>query len=315
MLDIYRYYSILLASGIVLETAASPKPGNVHRYRDYHDLMFEDFLLTGLVASHILYKGVLRGRRIHREYKVVYGDLIHDLVSYSMKLTGGSNTCLGTSLLIIPLAIATGYLLNNKEYIDPEKVARTSTFLLKNYSTVYDSIWFYRAVRKASPSYIRSSDKTEGYPNVYSKKYIRELISGNYSLWDIVEHSSKIDIVCKELVEGYPRSLYATKYLWSRLRKHGVWNKAVVETYLKLLSMYIDTTILRKHGIDVAGYVKKKALEIATYYGEQKVWDMIESFDKELHSRGINPGSIADIIAVAISLHAIHRRNNIIRYS
>ena len=35
----------------VLEVSGYPKPGNVHRTRDYDDMVFEDFLISGIVIG------------------------------------------------------------------------------------------------------------------------------------------------------------------------------------------------------------------------------------------------------------------------
>ena len=32
-----------------LEVSGYPKPGNVHRTRDYDDMVFEDFVISGIV--------------------------------------------------------------------------------------------------------------------------------------------------------------------------------------------------------------------------------------------------------------------------
>ena len=34
-----------------LEVSGYPKPGNVHRTRDYDDMVFEDFIISGIVIG------------------------------------------------------------------------------------------------------------------------------------------------------------------------------------------------------------------------------------------------------------------------
>ena len=35
-----------------LEVSGYPKPGNVHRTRDYDDMVFEDFVISGIVIGN-----------------------------------------------------------------------------------------------------------------------------------------------------------------------------------------------------------------------------------------------------------------------
>ena len=41
----------------VLEVSGHPKPGNVHRTQDFDDMVFEDFLISGVVYWEFNEKG------------------------------------------------------------------------------------------------------------------------------------------------------------------------------------------------------------------------------------------------------------------
>ncbi|MEM2221343.1 MAG: triphosphoribosyl-dephospho-CoA synthase [Ignisphaera sp.] len=313
-------YAVLLSLGFVLEVSAYPKPGNIHRLRDFSDTRFEDFLIAGVFAVHHLYRGIRRGLRLSKGslLKNTVGDVIYGIVKNSMYLSGGGNTSLGTALLISPLSLSVGFLKERYRAIelDARLVAEVAKDLIESYSTVYDSIMMYRAVRCASPSYIKRHKPTDTiYPDVWSPSYRREIIEGNYRLWDILAYSSRYDMVAREIVEGYSRALELMKHISDRIAVHGDWNRAIVETYLYLLSKEMDTLIVRKNGVEIAKYVMSSAKDLYKLCKED--WnlciDSLKSFDDELHRENINPGSTADIVASAISLYALSRGRKIIR--
>ena len=45
----------------VLEVSGHPKPGNVHRTRNFPDMVFEDFLISGVVIGDTMEKGRTKG--------------------------------------------------------------------------------------------------------------------------------------------------------------------------------------------------------------------------------------------------------------
>ncbi|MCS7127682.1 MAG: triphosphoribosyl-dephospho-CoA synthase [Sulfolobales archaeon] len=306
-------FTALISSSISLEVSAYPKPGNVHRLSDHVDKFFEDFVVASHVAHGWIRRGVLRGYRDSYS-KYLVGDIIYGMVKESMEVTGSSNTILGIAILLSPLSIALGKCLK-EGVVRASRITSVARDVLEKNSTTLDSIALYRAIRHASPSYIRRSDKTSGPPNVWSKDYRRKILEGNYRLWEVLVASSSVDVVSKEVVEGYPRSLKAASYLNDRLNTHGNWNRAVVEAYLFILSKDIDTLVFRKHGARVAEEVGERAGEIlyeVEKAGEEWFKQVIE-LDKDLRAKGINPGSAADITAATIALHNIDCRRRILR--
>ncbi len=313
-------YATLLSLGLVLEVSAYPKPGNVHRLRDFSDIRFEDFLIAGIQAVHYLHKCSIRGFKLSRslQLKNTIGDIIYGIVNDSMDLSGGGNTSLGTALLISPLSLSIGFLKGVYKSVEPnvKTVVETARNLIEKYSTVYDSIMMYKAVRRASPSYIRKYRPVDTvYPDVWSPSYRREIIEGGYRLWDILVYSSRYDVVAREVVEGYVRSIELVKHIGERIAVHNDWNRAIVETYLYLLSKEIDTLIVRRNGVEIASYVMDKAKKL--YRSCIEDWNScrndLKEFDDELHRGNVNPGSSADIVASAISLYAVAKGRRIIR--
>jgi triphosphoribosyl-dephospho-CoA synthase len=312
-------YAVLLSLGFVLEASAYPKPGNVHRLKDFIDTRFEDFLITGVSAVSHLYKGVVRGFRYFKRpmSRNTVGDIIYGIVKSSVDLSGGGNTSLGSALLIVPLSLSIGFLRGmGKLKPDIYLITNTAKSFIEKHSTVYDSIMLYKAIRYVSPSYIKKHRPVNTvYPDVWSPSYRKEIIEGGYRLWDILAYSSRYDMVAKEVVEGYIKSIELVNHLDNRLKNHRDWNRAIVETYLYLLSNELDTLIIRKCSVDIAKYVMEKAKELYRLCIEN--WDMcledLKTFDYELHKENINPGSTADIVASSISLYALYREKKIIR--
>ncbi|OYT40952.1 MAG: triphosphoribosyl-dephospho-CoA synthase [Desulfurococcales archaeon ex4484_58] len=301
-------YPVILASSLSLEASAYPKPGNVHRLSDLPDLRFEDFILTSSVASKWFTRGFRRGKRGWG--RVVFGDLIYWIIRDTYVLTGGKNPCLGSSLLLTPLSVSIGKCVREgREELECfiEKVNE-----VLEATTVYDTIYFYRAVRIVKPSYIRKTDFTSEYVNIWSRKYVKELLEKNHRLIDVLRFSSKKDIIADELINGYPRSRDAVGFLKKRLKKHNDWNRGIVETQIYLMSKYIDTLVARKHGVEKAEYVRKLGEEhimrIIEDQGGEYSW-LIEAhdLDKHLKKYRINPGSIADLVVTTIAFYLLEK--------
>ncbi len=293
----------LLSSALALEPSAYPKPGNVHRLADLAPrLYYEDFIVTCSIGSKWLVKAFKRGKRGWK--KIVFGDLIYGLVR-DIHLLLNTNTCLGSSLLLIPLAMGISRsIIHGKR--DLKDIIEETMFVVKN-TTVYDTIYFYKAVRLASPSYIKKTDNVGEYVNVWSKNYRKELLSKNHSLYQVLVYSSKIDIVSDELVNGYPRSLDAIQFLEGRLYRHKNWNRGVVETYIYLLCNNIDTMVMRTHGLEVAETISGYACKLLDKIDEDHLYDELLELDKMLRRKNINPGSVADIIVSTIALYLYKR--------
>ncbi len=296
-------YPYLIASAISLEVSVYPKPGNVHRLADLPNMKFEDFILS----SHIVVKWFLRGfkRGMRAKWgKTIFGDLIYYAIKDIIRYTG-VNTSLGSLTLLIPLTINTGYCIaNEKPLLD---CIVESSRVLKP-TTVYDSIYYYKAVRIARPSHLPRLSNNE-YVDVWARDYARQLRIRRHRLVDVFEYSRQVEIVHDELLSGYKRSLKALNVLEENLKRQNNWNKSVVATYIYLLSRENDTLIVRKHGVEPAEYVRRKAREIYENLinGNPEWFRQVYEFDQELRRKKINPGSLADIICSTIALYLIKK--------
>jgi len=319
--NLIELYSVLLSSGVVLEVATHPKPGNVHRFRDFPDTRFEDFLLTGLVFVGLIRRSILRGVRISKkgppQGKPVIGDLIYSAVAESKTIHGGGNTCLGTALLLMPLGLSLGYsiALHGGDDLDETRLLASVPHLIDRYSSVGDAVYFYRAVRAASPSYVRPSDDTGIYPNVWDPQFEQKLESLGARLADVLRHSARFDVVSREVVEGYKEAFIASRFLEERLETHGDWNRAVIEAFLLVLSRNTDTVIALKHGRSKALEASRRAAELLKEFlrDSPKAFERLSNLDEEWGKEGVNPGSSADITAAAVSLYALRKKRNLLK--
>lgn len=277
-----------LTLGALLEVTI-PKPGNVNRFRDFHDLTFYHFLFADVWIVDILYEAVKTGYLIKRgrlnlnEARI--GELIRRAVQNSRQVQN-HNPNFGIITLQVPLAIALGHSGDIKE-------AREVVKRLIDESTVNDTIGLYKAIRIVNPKGIPGGVKYD----VYKEKVFDELFRDRINLKRLAEISCKRELIFKEWLNGYELS-YKTFLRLLELTKEYPLEEATIWTFLELLSENMDTLIIRKAGEEEAKLVKEKAKEVLK--GKLK----LEEFDKFLREKGDlrNPGSLADIIAIALGL-------------
>lgn len=274
--------------GPLLEVAI-PKPGNVNRYRDFEDLTLYHFLFTNTSVIDVLFEATHRGELI-REGKLQpeeakLGELIKKAVENSKKAQN-SNPNFGIITLAIPLTMALGWA-NNIE------LAREKVKLLISASGPYDSIDFYKAIRIANPKGVKKGVKYDAYDD----SSFDELVRDNINLEKLAEISSGRELIFKEWLNGYKLS-YSTFHRLKELTSSLPLEQATLKMFLELLANHLDTLIIRKAGLEEAKLVKKKAKEVLTGKLDLKEFDKILREKKDLR----NPGSLADIMAVSLSL-------------
>ncbi len=294
----------ILSISMTLEPLAYPKPGNTHRYMDLPGLRLEHFIVASIIA-HKYYMMLYDRGRYGSRHHVVLGDAIYGIMREVHSATKGSNPCLGTATLLTPLALAGGRLESENKTPGAEMLASTASRTIME-TTVHDTIYYYMAIRIASPSYLKPSDDTGNYVNIWDPDYREKIIEKNQTLYRTLQYSSRIDIIADETINNYKRSLDARKYLEKRYIETSDWNRAVVETYLYLLSRNTDTVIALKHGLGKAHEASRRAAIILSDIIDKSEWLLcVEKLDKEFRKEKINPGSIADLVAAAIAFYLV----------
>lgn len=277
--------------GPLLE-AAVPKPGNVSRLRDFEDLGLYNFLSASVGVADVYYEAVKRGELLRkgtlRLSEAGIGELIRRAVENSKRVQD-ANPNFGVIALSVPLIMALSMSRNMLE-------AREKVGLLISESTVRDTMELYSAIRTANPKGIPSGVKYD----VYSDGSFRELFRDGINLWRMAEISCERELIFCEWVNKYELSYSTFGRLYELIRELPL-EEAIVRAFLELLAQNLDTLIVRKAGREEAELVRKKAK--AVLRGELDLGEF-ESFMEE---RGDlrNPGSLADIMAVSLSLLAL----------
>ena len=301
------------ALSLMLEVSSTPKAGNVDREHDHIDLKFQHFLVSAL-ASVRVFSDVERGGSI--------GEGIYRAVKRSVGLCG-RNVHFGAFLLLIPLVKAsvvesmesgcnddgsgistTAAASTASRAPDPEmelmkspnakreKVAGRALDILKK-TGVEDSVLVLRAFRE---SRARVADVSAGDLRGVDENWLRKR---GISLYRWMEMGRHENVIAEELVSGYRLSLEGADVMERELES-GNLNDAVVYTYHYLLSRCIDPLVKAKFGYEVAEEVREMAKEAVSSRD-------FDSLDRTLISRGINPGSVADLAASSIYLLTVDR--------
>lgn len=87
-----------------LEVSGYPKPGNVHRTRDFDDMVFEDFLISGVVIGDTIRKATSSVDANYPE-NAQMGKYILEAVKETDNWIA-NNTNLGIVMLLVPISCA-----------------------------------------------------------------------------------------------------------------------------------------------------------------------------------------------------------------
>lgn len=307
-----------------LEVSGWPKPGNVHRVRDYSDTRFEHFIAGSIALGSVIEEAALRGVAVARGRldisRIGVGRLIKKAVMDVISSHRGGNTHLGICLLFIPLSIASA-----KTYVEGDKfeeyALRRNIDSVMRSSTSIDAIRVYEAIVMANPPSRMGRVSCGRAPDLYDKYAKRKILGEGITLYDVMLESSSYDNIARELVTGMEISFeYGSKYLIETFQSTGDINTAVVHTFLRILSKFPDTFIARSVGLKFEGDIRR-AVEIGV---RETLWvsieagrildlgglttdegrDALSKFDDKLHSLGreYNPGTTADITASSLMI-------------
>lgn len=312
-------YHIMIASQLAcaLEVSAYPKPGNVHRLRDFEDTRYEHFLAGSIaLGPHIklsVSRGMKVGRKLLKYEDIELGRLIRQGIKTIHSWHKGGNTHLGIATLFIPLASAFGITYSKMRSLELEDIREEFDMIVRS-STVEDAIEYYRAIQIAKPGGLGEVKK---YPSIYDSDFERRLKRDGLTLYDLMKISSKWDMIAREFINRLELSIKIGYPTFIRLyNKYRDINIATVHIYLYLLSRYPDTFVARKSGrgygeepyvafkkglnkaLDISR-IAKNALEkggLTTETGR----NVIEKLDHELYIKKLNPGSTADLVATIL---------------
>jgi len=290
----------------LLEVSASPKPGNVHRFSDFADLHYEDFLASSVSLGFWLEQLALKGQLLSQDRLtwagLELGSTIRSAIEHSRLFHTRGNTNLGIILLFCPLAVAAGMSSNGRTFISLDRL-RSNVQTVMAHTTVQDAIHVSHGIALLSPGGL---GKVSRY-DVTGSSYQEELLTDNVSLLQLMQQCAERDTICFELSRGYPIT-FETGFpaLRFALESSQDINVATLNAYLTILSKFPDSLIKRKFGTSQAEAISHRAAEILKMGGATTLEGRreLEAFDIELREEEqLNPGTTADLIAATLFLH------------
>ena len=312
----------------VLEVSGHPKPGNVHRTHDFDDMVFEDFLISGVVIGDTMEKAAKRGLKYKDNpesfHKIKLGKLIKTAVIETNKWIA-NNTNLGIVMLLTPISAAAGMIGSLEDLNeDTDKSCSNSsigkncssnsigkgcskgtdiTNLRKNVGLIMDSttpddaVNLYDAINIADAGGMGERDELD----VGSDAAKDELIEKGINMFDVLDISSEWDMLSYELTNKMPVTFETGFPVFRSVKSDYDINKATVQTFLTILSKYPDTLISRKYGEEKAKAVSKGAQAVLDNGGIlADGLGLVERFDDKLVKNKLNPGTTADLTASSI---------------
>jgi triphosphoribosyl-dephospho-CoA synthase len=288
---------------MLFEVSAYPKPGNVHRTRDYPDTRFEHFLAAAVACRPGFELAARRGcsiakRELHPEQAQV-GSIIRDATLVAVQAQRGGNTSLGIITLFVPLAVAAGMTKTRNSL----PILRRNLKRVLESTTPADTIAFYEAIAASKPGGLGKSPQLDAR----DPSSRRQIIDRRIGLLEVFRIASAWDAICLEWTTNYSTTFdLGYPYFRRELSKTNDINGAIVDTYLRILSEKPDTLIARKAGTRKAKWASvraKKALDLGgakTIAGRKQ----IVQFDNDLGINGslLNPGATADLTASVVAL-------------
>ncbi len=293
-----------LQLALLLEVSAYPKPGNIHRTRDFERTRFEHFLASASALGPQFRLAALRGSTIARgsiNTKLMIGERIRCAVEACSRWQHGGNTSLGSILLLVPIAYAAG-MTRPRSRLTPAMIRQNLRKVVRR-TTPADAVDVYKAIRVATPGGIGTAPELD----INDDDSTAEIRRRGLSLLDIFRISASYDSISSEWANDFPITFeIGLPALTTELRSSGDINKAIVDTYLKILSRIPDTLIARKKGEATARQVTSRAKRVMKLEGMKTPQGRraILQMDHELQRRGNewNPGTTADLTASALSV-------------
>ncbi|WNY24570.1 triphosphoribosyl-dephospho-CoA synthase [Methanolapillus millepedarum] len=309
---------------MALEASSYPKPGNVHRLKDFKNTNYEHFLASAIATEFIFKKAAQAGS----DPKI--GELLWEAVTKSKQRQTGGNTHFGTFLLILPLAAAAGMTVKKnptkkRTSGDVEEICQNA-FEICQKTDETDAFCFYKSFEKLNipaKKEIESADFDLSDPTAKNRIKTQQI-----GLFELMKSAAKRDMIAKEWATGFE----LTNRFSDRLFENNAYflknpdkqfknalNSAIVLTFLEFMAEFPDTFIETKFDEKTAERIQKKAKEIIDSSSKSapekeignktgnridlnRLIPKINELDDELHAKKINPGSLADIAAAGIFL-------------
>lgn len=252
------------------------KPGNVHVFADGHGMRVQDFIKSAEASAVAISKPNLTlGERIYQSVDATWQ-------------TVGCNTNLGIVLLCAPIIQCLLHRDSASLQVQLRQVLAETT--------QEDASWLFKAIVRANPAGLGGADENDVNHSVQC------------TLLEAMQSSAQKDFIALQYSNGFSHlfdeGLSQYQQALSRMERPA-W--AVTELYLYWLSHYADSHIKRKYGEVVAQGVQEEARGYYDAFKKQaspnQYLTELLAFDQALKTRGINPGTSADLTVSTIMLH------------
>ncbi len=280
---------------LLLEVSAYPKPGLVHRTRDFHETSFEHFLSSASSLYWPFFEAAMNGIR----GKASIGPLVKLAVERMLSWQRGGNTHLGALLLVLPIATAAG--MSDDFPVEPSRLRRELKNVLKIMKPK-DTEEIFRSIAYVMPGGLGRVP----YLDVRMNKTYEEIRRKKITPLMALKHYVDRDIVAHEWVTGYSLTFeLGYKELKREISKTKSLNEAIVNAFLKMLAQKPDTLIMRRAGIQVARLASSMAAKaiklggMSSAKGRKEVEKMDEQFRR---SKSMRPGATADLLCSSLTV-------------
>jgi len=254
----------------IWETTAC-NPGNVHRFHDFNDVAYVDFLATAAAIAPILEEAY---RRPVGETVLLGVEATRTVVKH--------NTNLGILLLLAPLAA-----------VPRERSLRDGLSGVLESLTVTDAVLVYRAIRTAAPAGLGTVPLQD----------VRD--EPTLDLRRAMMLSSDRDLIARQYANGFHEVFdVGLPLLRHALAKAPSLEAALVYCHVALLAELADSLIGRKRGLAEAQEASDRARAVLARVQTDLTFpaEKLQELDAWLSGagRGRNPGTTSDLVTACL---------------
>ena len=251
--------------------ATARKPGNVHRFADFDDLSYLDFVTAAAAVAPVL--AASPGHRVGRT--VLEG-------IRATRRVASTNCNLGILLLLAPLTRAA---------VEPDLRAGLAHVL--DELDVEDARLVYEAIRLANPGGLGQAPQQD----------VRD--APTLSLREVMALAADRDGVARQYANGFREVLDdGAPAVLAGMEQTGSLERAIIHAHLHLMARHPDTLIARKRGPAEAAESARRARAVLdagwphTSGGREAFAGLDAWLRADGHQR--NPGTTADLIAACL---------------
>ncbi len=259
--------------------ATARKPGNVHRYRDFADTTYTDFLLSAAAIAPVMTTAC--------QQRV--GATILDAVRATRRVVG-TNTNLGIVLLLAPLAAVPPLYPTPMWGEDKGGGLRGGVARVLAGLDIEDARLVYEAIRMASPG---------GLGRVAEQDVHAE---PTQTLRQVMALAADRDLVARQYANGFANVFDdGMPALLAGLERTGSLEGAIIFAHLHMMACCPDTLIARKRGWTEAEEAARRAAAVLAA-GWPHNPTVLDDFDAWLRAEGHsrNPGATADVLTASL---------------